>query len=119
MDLEKNKWLNAAIAYKLPMFWKDRHGLHLYCMTYLAENGGHKYRKVLTTHKISEALEISIYIYKAKGNLDIRTLTNETFWQYGWEPTMALVKDQLRETRLPHSNAMSVDWFGFWAWRHG
>ena len=116
-----NKWVEAAVTYRLPLCWIDRVGmLNLHAMTYMAENGGHKYRKVFSTASIGLALEMSVDIYKRGGTLDSSTLIDEVYWHYGWDPkTMIPVRDEMRSLRMSAlmGNVSGTNWYGFWDWR--
>ncbi|MBV5322594.1 MAG: hypothetical protein JZU60_02015 [Ilumatobacteraceae bacterium] len=86
-----NKWIEAAIKYKLPMVWMRKYSdFELYAMTYFAENGGHKYRKLLSAQNIDKAMTLSTEIYRTGGRLDTNLLTSDTWWEHGWTPEASI-----------------------------
>lgn len=114
-----NKWIVAATEYGLWLEWRasDRYGLALYAMTVIAENGGHRYRKLITAQRIEEALKISIEIYEHNGRLDASDLVDDVWWQYGWDPeTMADLRAKVRDASA-NPKWRDVNWFGWWNWK--
>jgi len=114
-----NKYVQAAVKYGLQMHWvaSDMQGLMLMAMTVMAENGGHKYRKLMTAQSIQTALGLSLEIYTAGGKLDCDALMDDVFWQYGWDPeTMHGLREKLRETAAS-MKWRETNWFGWWNWK--
>jgi hypothetical protein len=119
-----NKWIDAAIKYKLPMVWmRKRSVFELYAMTYLAENGGHKYRKLLTVENIDKAMTISTEIYRTGGRLDTNLLTSDTWWEYGWTPETSIPLNRAmldaRDDYYKSGHNEQAEWTAFQDWRKG
>ena len=116
-----NKWVEAAIKFHLHMHWHETHtGLELMAMTVMAENGGHKYRKLFKTANIDKAISCSVLILDNGGSLDCTTLLEETFWQFGWDPKLIPWRDIMR-TKHHAASYVSYpsDWYGLKEWREG
>ena len=117
-----NKWIEAAVQYGLQMHWQgsERGGLSLMAMTVMAENGGHKLRKLFSTEKIEEAIKLSIEIYSGRGRLNCDDLVTDTWWQYGWDPeTMDDLRSKMRmaEAHVAQLGYRQADWIGWANWR--
>lgn len=108
------KLIKAAIENAMHFYWsRSLSGLELRIVTAQFESGGQRSKRVTFTSSIDEAMRLTTDILSRGGLVDIETLTNDVFWQFGWQPEMVETRHAMQVAFDRSPRYRQCDWIGF------